>query len=579
MVRDATIAYTREDLEHVDPELAALVQEIPGYDPWALHPDGWHFDPDLAWRALGWFPRVLKFVSGPRAGQPFELDRWQASIVACLWGFRKPDGSRRFNTCFLYVGKKNGKSAFTAGIILLAMSTDGQQGFEAYSVASTQKQAGNVFKHVAGMVKQQPKFAGRYRILGNKGGTVQKSVTDESTMSSYRVICSDADTIDGLEPDLAIIDELHRHKTGETMDVVRRSGRNNPNALFVITTTADHDRESACNSELKRAKAIRDNQGDPSRPGYAPTYLPCVWEADREQALEIGEDGLAGWERPEVWAQANPGLGTIKPLAALEEGAQEVRDTPSRLNDFLRLDLNIVTSTAQTWLDMAAWDRCAGGETVAQLRERLKGRPCFGALDLSRTRDQTSFVLWFSEERVVLPWYWLPKDHAAHVEKAQDIPYAYWQQEGLIELIPGEVIEPEVVEAKIVALSEAYGVQEIGYDPYAAENTRQNLEKAGLQMVLMRQGHLTLSEPTKEIERLVLKGGFAHGGHPILRFNASNAAIRYDANRNIMPCKRTSTGPIDGILAFVMAVGRSILGEPARESLNDIYAREEYLDI
>lgn len=578
---------TPEALEAEDPDLAALVRLIPGYDPWAQVQPGMYFDPELARFPLWWIPEWLKFHKGPKARQPFELDDWQRAILACLWGFRNEDGTRRYTTCFLYVGKKNGKTAFSAAVIVLVLATDKAQGLEAYSVASAQNQTANVFKHVAGMIKQQPAFVGRFRILGNRGGTVAKSVTDESTMSSYRVLCSDADTIDGVEPNLVVVDELHRHKTGAVMDVLRRSGRSVPNHLTMITTTADYNRESACNDELARARAVRDNTGDPGRPGFAPSYLPCIWEADKAQAEHIDENtGVAGWETEAIWRQANPGLGTIKEIKAMGEGAAEVRDLPSKLNDFLRLDLNVVTDTAEAWLDMAKWAACEPARTaeeaaahLARVEEELRGQTCHLGLDLSRLLDQTAVALYFPETKQVVMRYWIPAERAKSEEKKHGIPYSLWSRLGLITLVPGEVIEFGLVEAEIHRLIGTFGVVEIGYDAWKAERLRQRLDESDIEadLVQMRQGAGTLGEATAQLEGLVVKGELRHGSHPILEMNARNCAIRKDQNLNIVPCKKSSTGPIDGIMALTMALASAIVA-PVEQSLDDIYAEGETLD-
>lgn len=583
----AKVARTARSLRRLDPELAELVQLIPEWDPWAQHRPGEYFDPEAARHALEWIPEWLKFHKGPKAGEPFELDDWQRAIVAIVWGFRLADGSRRFNTVFLYVAKKNGKSAFTAALILYFLATEGGNGMELYSLASSQKQANNVFKHAAGMVKLQPAFLGRWRILGNKGGTVTKSITDEESLSSYQVLCADPDTVDGFEPDMAVVDELHRHRTGELMDVVRRSGRSNPRHLTIITTTADHNRESACNDELRRARLIRENTGQADEPGYAPRYAPCIWEADREKALEIDDDGVAGWEKPEIWAQANPGLGTIKPIETLEEGVQEVKDQPSKLNNFLRLDLNIVTDTAEAWLDPGQWDACEPRRTVKQaakhilqLREDLEGEPCWAGVDLSRKIDQTAAVLWFPDHEVVLSWHWMPRDRARLVEHRHGIPYSLWEREGLIEICDGGVVNYKDVEAKLMELTDLYDIQDVGYDPWKFERIRQNVLTADIEVELtqMAQGAKTLGEATAELEGLVVEGRLKHGCHPVLKQNARNASIRIDANTNIIPCKKRSSGPIDGILALVMALAGAIL-EPAGPSLGDYLDSGEILEI
>ena len=138
-----------------DDDLAAILLLIPGYDPHDQAGDC-VFDAHAAREAIDFFPNMLKHCKGPIAGQPFDLEDWQKSVIANLFGWKRLDGSRRFRECFLYVSKKNGKSAFAAGIILIGLVFDGEMGAEIYSVAASMKQAGFVFDHVAGFVRQNP---------------------------------------------------------------------------------------------------------------------------------------------------------------------------------------------------------------------------------------------------------------------------------------------------------------------------------------------------------------------------------------------------------------------------------------
>jgi phage terminase large subunit-like protein len=255
---------------------------------------------------------------------------------------------------FLYVGKKNGKSSFSAALILLVMATDQEQGAEVYSAASTQKQAGLVFDHAAGMVRQEPRLKRRLQVYGDRGGSVAKSIVDYETMSSYKCLASDADSADGVNPHLNVIDEVHRHRTGELMDVLVRSTSTRRQPLTIYTTTADYNRPSACNDLRKYALSVRENDGDAAKLGHDPAFLPVVYEAT------IEDDPGAR----ETWLKANPGLGLVKSEEAMAKAYREAREIPSKLNSFLRLDLNIVTDVDEAWLDMAAWDGCAGEHEI-----------------------------------------------------------------------------------------------------------------------------------------------------------------------------------------------------------------------
>jgi phage terminase large subunit-like protein len=74
-----------------------------------------------------------------------------------------------------------------------------------------------------------------------------------------------------------------------------------------------------------------------------------------------------------------------------------------------------------------------------------------------------------------------------------------------------------------------------------------------------------MSEPAKDFEKLVVSSNLRHGNNPVLRWMASNVAVRTDSNRNIMPDKDRSGLKIDGITAAVMALSRAIVHQTKPE--------------
>lgn len=547
-------------LDEAAPDLARLVGGvIPAFDPWALQPQGGYFDVQAARAALKWIPTYCRHVKGPLAGEPFHLAPFQAALVASIWGYRNADGTRRFRRVLLYCGKKNSKTSLTAALILLVMATDGEQGAELYSVASTQKQAGLVFDHAAGMVRQEPRLRRRLRVYGDRGGAVGKSIVDYRTMSAYRCLASDADSADGVNPHLNVIDEVHRHRTGELMDVLVRSTVARRQPLTIYTTTADFNRPSACNELRQYALSVRANPGDRARPGYDPTFLPALWEASAED-----DPGAR-----ETWLKANPGLGVVKSEAALADAWREAREVPSKMSAFLRLDLNLVTDAAEAWLDMEAWDRCAGpvplgpGGLAAWIEALgLTGEACTGGLDLSRTTDLTAFVLWFPAKRAVLPLGFIPRDTAKKAEERDRVPYQAWARQGFLEVTDGNVVDYEHVRQRVLEACRRFRVRSLAYDPWNATQLALELKEEGVPVVEYRQGFASLSEPTKALERRVLSGDLVHGGHPVLRWCASNVTVRQDPAGNLKPDKSRSTGRIDLVVALIMALGAAQVRPP-----------------
>lgn len=526
----------------------SLLRLLPGYDPF-LTANGCHFDSDAANHALKFFPLFLKHVKGSCAGKPFELQRWQQCVMANLFGWKRPDGTRRFREAFIYVGKKNGKSAWIAGILLYGLVADRESGAEVYSAASSKEQAGLIFSHACGMVKQEKRLLDILAIYGDKGGGQTRSIVYQEKFSTYKVLAADADTVDGVNPHMVGIDELHRHKNPQLSEVLIKSTLTRRQPLVLFTTTADFNRPSACNTKLEYARKVMANKGTPLEPGYDSAFLPCVYECSKDD----------DWKLPVVWRKANPNMGVTFKEEDFARECQKAQETPSELNNFLRLNLNIVTDSDVSWLSADLWDANAGSVDV----EALAGRECFGGLDLSSKFDLTAWVLVFPPlqedgQWVILPRLWIPADTAVEREQNDRVPYSAWIGGGFMEKTPGNAVDYDWIKQRIRNDAKKFVVKEIAFDPWNALQISIQLGEEGLKCVEFGQGFKSMSEPAKELEKLLRQKRIAHGGHPVLKWMAGNVMLEMDAAGNIKPSKAKSSNRIDGIVGLVMGLGRAI---------------------
>ena len=100
-----------------------------------------------------------------------------------------------------------------------------------------------------------------------------------------------------------------------------------------------------------------------------------------------------------------------------------------------------------------------------------------------------------------------------------------------------------------------------GVDRFNATQIVVEMIQEGLPLELFGQGFVSMSAPSKELERLVISNGLAHGGHPLLRKHAQAVAVETDPAGNIKPTKGSASGRIDGIVALVEAIGVSAKDE------------------
>jgi phage terminase large subunit-like protein len=524
--------------------LAEIILLIPGYDP---HRDAGDcvFDEAAAQMALDFFPECLTHTKGKWAGRPLVLEPWQQAIIANLFGWKRPDGTRRYREALIYLPRKNGKTQICAGIATFVLFCDGEPGAEIYSAAADEDQAKIAFNMAKQMVLQEPQLAARAKIVG-------KSIVYEALVSSYKPISSIADTKHGASTSLALIDELHVHKDRELLDVLITSTGARTQPLIVELTTADYQRPgSICNEKHEYASKVRDGVIDD------PSFLPVIYEATRED----------DWTAEATWRKANPNLGISIGLDYMARECKRAQETPGYENTFKRLHLNIITEQASRWLALDRWDACRPQRTL----EELEGEPCLAALDLAATTDIAALLLLFHDEATgdfdAHAFFWIPGDSAIAREKRDRVPYPVWIKQGLIRQTEGDVTDYDVIRRDINELRERFNVRECAIDRWSAAQITTQLQGDGLDVVPFGQGYASMSPAAKELEKHVLAGQIRHGGNPVLRWMASNVAIETDAAGNIKPSKKKSTERIDGIVALTMALGRAVVAKGEERSV------------
>jgi phage terminase large subunit-like protein len=141
------------------------------------------------------------------------------------------------------------------------------------------------------------------------------------------------------------------------------------------------------------------------------------------------------------------------------------------------------------------------------------------------------------------------------------VPYDVWIRQGFIHATSGNVIDYDVIRECIRTDAEQFRIEEIAFDRWNATQLCTQLASDGIEMMPFGQGFASMAGPTRELEKLIVGRQFAHGGHPVLRWMASNMAVKQDPAGNLKPDKAKSSDRIDGIVALVMAIGRAMVQE------------------
>ena len=535
----------KKPFEMSDAEIKRICKTcISGYNPWDDAGDC-EFDVDAARHAVAFFPEQLVHVKGKKGGEQFWLENWEVAIVGNLFGWKRPDGTRRYRHAFIFVPRKNGKTPLSAGIILYFLMEDDEPGAEIYGAASEYKQACLVFDHAQGMVSRNPALRERCKLYKGQAKAIQlvEHELNIDNLSTYRPISSEVGTHHGFNTHLGVVDELHTLPNADLVDTLETSTAARAQPLLVYITTSDYDREgSICNEKHDYACKVRDGVIE----DWA--FMPVIFEASRDD----------DWTDERVWEKANPNLDVSVSRDHLRRECQKAQENPRYENIFKRLHLNIRTEQDVRFLQMAKWDACDGVVTDNE----LLGQRCYGGLDLASTIDIAAFVLFFPDcYNAIVPYFWVPGDNAKKREIKDKVFYSTWAREGLIELTQGNVIDYDVVRKRIKEIGKLYDIQEIAIDRWNSTQLQTQLAGDGFEINQFGQGFASLSAPTKELERLVLEGNLKHGGNKVLRWMASNVMAEQDSAGNLKPCKKRSTEKIDGIVSLIMALGRSMVHE------------------
>lgn len=523
-----------------------------GYSPYETRGDCW-FDESAARLAVGFSAKYLVHVKGPKGGEPFELERWEVDIVATLFGWKQPDGRRRYRVAYIEIPRGNGKSMLCVVIVGLLLFIDDEPGADVFSAAGTREQSKEVFEPFKTNVLRHPTLSRRTKCYVNSISHV--SPETGVVKGVYKAIAADADHQHGGNPHGVIFDELHVQPNRHLWDVLWTGAIKRRNALTAAITTAGFDKLSICYEQRLIADRIRSCRDESYHGG---DFLPVVYAADPDD----------DWKSPATWAKANPNMGVSILESDLAKECQRAVDTPGYENTFKRLHLNIWTEQDVRWLNMDRWDKC-GSEDPAGWRAtalaELQGKPCYGGLDLSTTTDLTALVLVFpvANGYRVIPWFWVPGERAHERERKDRVPYQLWGKQGFLKLTPGNVIDYDIVRADINELRTMFDIRELAVDRWNATQLLTQLEGDGATVAAHGMGYKDMTAPTKELEKLLLADRIEHGSNPVLRWNASNVTVEQDAAGNLKPSKAKSTERIDGVSALIMALGRAML-RPAR---------------
>ena len=290
-----------------------------------------------------------------------------------------------------------------------------------------------------------------------------------------------------------------------------------------------------------------------------PAFLPIIFEAGPED----------DWQDEELWHRVNPGLRDGFPsLDGLRTLAKEAEHRPSDRYAFLQFNLNVWQANSRDPLfDMGTYDARRFDADLTDLEDL----PCWIGVDMSVNGDLTAIVAAWRHpdgQITIWPWFFVPGDDLKGRGERDGVPYERWRDEGLINVVKGPVITPEVVEVQIRELCARFDVQEVAFDPHLARVTMQRLFDDGIPTIEMRQGPLTMGPAIGDLERTVNGRMIRHSGHPVLRHHFDSVVASRNDTGLVRMHKGRKTDRIDGAVAAAMAVSRACAAETQLSAYN-----------
>ncbi len=521
---------------------------------------GFFFDLAKVERAIGFFADVLRLNGGEYEGRPYELLPWQAFIVGTIFGWVDVDGYRRYRVAYIETAKGSGKSPLAAGIGLYGMVADGEPRAEIYAAATKKDQAMILFRDAVAMRDQSPELAAR--LVKSGVGENAWNLAYHASGSFFRPISAD-DGQSGPRPHISLLDEIHEHKTGYVVEMLKAGQKSRRQPLLVGITNSGTDKRTVCwDYHDYGAKVSAQQIEDDSFFAYI-----C--------ALDETDDPFKD-ER--CWHKANPSLAYGLPgIKYLREQVTQARGMPGKESIVRRLNFCQWVEAEAPWIGGDVWFAASPEEGFDPAD--LYGRRCWGGLDLSSTQDLTALVLLFEPTDAdplwrLVPRFWLPGD-GLHDKAAKDrVPYLAWRDSGHLMAVPGRAIDKLAVLHKLAEIVSLYDVQEIAYDEWRIADLLMLIQQEGLAMPKLtpfRQGFKSMAPAVDEFERMLLGGQMKHDGNPVMTWNAANAVVVSDPAGNRKVAKERATGRVDGIVAAVMAAGRAMAQEEAPDINQFLY--------
>jgi phage terminase large subunit-like protein len=446
------------------------------------------------------------------------LREWQRLEIRKIYD--NPHGTRRAIISF---GRKNAKSTMAAFLLLLHLvGPEFRINSQLYSAAQSREQAGIIFNLAAKIVRMSPTLHGFIDVRDTR-----KELFCPKLGTLYRALSAEAKTSYGLSPVFIIHDELGQVEgdRSEMYDALETATGAQVNPLSIIISTqapTDADLLSVLIDD-----ALQENDEHTVVSLYT---APLDVDPFCETTIRM----------------ANPAYGDFLNAREVMGRAKDAKRMPSLEARYRNLILNQRVEANDPYVNHTLW------HAMDEQPVPLEGLEVYGGLDLSAVADLTALVLIAKarDKWQVHPTFWLPGHEIAEKARRDRVPYDEWARQGYLNLAPGKSVDYDHVARHLYDCFHRYNIRKIAFDDWQFNHLKPYLLRVGFS-----DRFKTMSPALAELEREILNGRLAHGGHPVLAMCAHNAVVVMDDHKNRKLTKSKSRGRIDGMVALAMARG------------------------
>ncbi|URN94566.1 MAG: terminase large subunit [Candidatus Pristimantibacillus lignocellulolyticus] len=487
----------------------------------------WVFDEKKGYRPVEYIERFCKPSQGDY--DELKLQDWQHFVIGSMYGWvHAKSGVRRFKEALIYVGRKNGKTTLISGLSLFAASKDNENGARVFQLANSKEQARELFDECKAMVKAST-------LLDRHFETTLHEIRYGRSNSKIMPLATDSKKLDGKNASFAVFDEIHEYKTYKLINVIKNSTGARSQPMIIYITTAGYQLDGPLMDYYEKGADVLN--------GVIPDERSFYFMAELDPEDDIND--------PKNWIKANPSLGVTLKLETLIEEWESRQHIPAERNDFITKRLNrFVQSDEQSFIDFEVIKK----NDKSILLDELKGKVAIGGFDLSQSEDFTSACLEFTldDGRVFVRSHsWIPQKKVDMDN--EKIPYDEWVKEGWLTIIKGDYVDYTYLYDWFIARANEYQIRKITYDPANAYRLVEDLKSYGFNCEPVRQGHLTLNAPLKDIKEMLLDGKVVFNKNRLFRWYLNNVKLVEDRNGNWLPTKQSRYRKIDGFAAWLNA--------------------------